>query len=57
MDVDPFDLISKQAVRSAKKQAEYDNSFIPDKEPVFVNEPQAPVQQPAEPKQPKLSLR
>lgn len=48
-DVDPFDLISKQAVRSAKKQAEYDNSFIPDKEPVFVNEPHAPVQQPAEP--------
>ena len=48
-DVDPFDLISKQAVRSAKKQAEYDNSFIPDKEPVFVNEPQAPVQLPAEP--------
>ena len=48
-DVDPFDLISKQAVRSAKKQAEYDNSFIPDKEPVFVNEPQAPVQQPPVP--------
>ena len=48
-DVDPFDLISKQAVRSAKKQAEYDNSFVPYKEPVFVNEPQAPVQQPPVP--------
>lgn len=38
---DPFDIISKQAVKAAKKEAAFENSYIPDKNPVIVNEPRA----------------
>ncbi len=33
----PFDLFSKQAVKTAKKEAEFSKSFIPEKEAVFTD--------------------
>ena len=37
---DPFDLFSKQAVSSAKKEAEHSKSFLPGKNAVFTNTPE-----------------
>lgn len=38
----PFDIFSRQAVGSAKKEAAFDKTFIPQKKTAFVNEPVAP---------------
>ncbi len=47
---EPFGIISKQAVRAAKKEASFDHSFLPEKQPQFVNEPvvEAPPREKAE---------
>ena len=47
----PFDIISKQAVHAAKKEAAFDNSFMPSKQTQFINN--AVTQKtPAPPEQP-----
>ncbi len=38
----PFDIFSRQAVGSAKKEAAFDKTFMPQKKTAFVNEPVAP---------------
>lgn len=38
----PFDIFSSQAVGSAKKEAAFDKTFMPQKKTAFVNEPVAP---------------
>lgn len=38
----PFDIFSRQAVGSAKKEAAFDKTFMPQKKTAFVNEPTTP---------------
>jgi DNA mismatch repair protein MutL len=38
----PFDIFSRQAVGSAKEEAAFDKTFMPQKKTAFVNEPVAP---------------
>ena len=38
----PFDIVSKQAVHNAKKEAAYQNSFLPSKDLPIVNQPAEP---------------